>query len=87
MEYNKDTSIVKARATVEKSYSKKSESRKWLVGNAPDSYGNAHYRTEIHVLEGSPPKGYVVVFGHHNGGTTIAFDCFEKQIHRWNWCD
>jgi len=87
MEYCKDASIVKARKAVERRYSKKPEGRKWLVGYAPDSYSNPHYRTEIHVLEGSPPKGYIVVFGHHGGGTTIAFDCSERQIHKWIWMD
>ena len=31
------------------------------VGVAPDSYTNERYRVEIHVLEGRPAKGYVVV--------------------------
>jgi hypothetical protein len=85
LELNKATSILKARAAVEKAYCKKPEGRKWLVGFAPDAYNDLHYRTEIHVLEGSPPKGYVVCFGHHGGGVTIAFDCNERIIHRWNW--
>ena len=87
MEYNKSMSMAAARTAVEKRFHAKPGDRKWLVGHAPDSYDNPHYRTEIHVLEGSPPKGYVVVFGHHNGGMTIAFDCSERRIHGWAWMD
>jgi hypothetical protein len=85
MELNKLEAIKKARKAVEKVYG--DSGRKWLVGEAPDSYDNPHYRTEIHVLEGSPPKGYVAVFGHHNCGVVIAFDSSEKRIHKWVWQD
>ena len=84
---NKEVAIAKARAAVEKSYRAKPGDRKWLVGGPPDSYNDPHYRTEVHVLEGSPPKGYVVAFGHHNCGVAMAFDCSEKQIYKWTWQD
>ncbi len=35
--------------------------RKWLGAFPPDSYGQRQYQAELHVREGSPPKGYVLV--------------------------
>jgi hypothetical protein len=81
----RNESILRARAAVEKKYGTNPGDRKWLVGVAPDSYSDKSYRTEVHVLEGSPPKGYVIVFGHNGGGRTIAFDCGEQIIHKWSY--
>lgn len=86
-ELNKAEAIAKAEAAVEKSYNSKPEGRRWLIGHAPDSYGDLNYRTSIHVLEGSPPKGYVVVFGHASCGKVMAFDCMEHRIGTWEWRD
>ncbi len=71
--------VAKAHASVEKAYRCKPGERRWLVGAAPDSYGNATYRSEIHVLEGSPPKGYVLVLAEDGRGTVIALDSAEAN--------
>lgn len=54
--------------------------RRWLVGHPPDSYGSKAYRTELHVLEGSPPKGFVVV----NHGLAVALSNGGTFLHRFS---
>lgn len=34
--------------------------RQWLEAEPPCSYGNRSYRVRLFVLEGSPPKGYIL---------------------------
>jgi hypothetical protein len=51
--------------------------RKWLEAHC-DSYRNPDYRVQLFVLEGSPPKGCVVVdYGH---GVVLAFDAHGKKL-------
>jgi len=86
LELNRQAATEKARRAVEKAYWCKPGERKWLVGVAPDSYSDAGYRTEIHVLEGSGPKGYVLVCGIEFGlGFTVAFGLDGRRLHTWNW--
>jgi len=34
--------------------------RLWLCANPDDSYDDSRYRVVLYVLEGSPPRGYVL---------------------------
>src|SRR6266436_6219083 len=56
-----------------------SEKRLWLVGKAPDCYGEQDYSTEIHVLQGTPARGYVLVVGYHSGGDALAFGMYGRK--------
>jgi hypothetical protein len=62
------------------------EGRKWLVGAAPDPYNNSDYRTEIHVLEGSPPQGFVVVADSRGRGeaTALNISLFPVAVISWS---
>ncbi len=82
---NRQQAIDKARLRVDRGYSPKTGQRKWLVGIPPDSYGTEDYRSELHVLEGSPPKGYVLVLGHDHYGSVTGLHCGEKVVCRYWW--
>ncbi|OFV66809.1 MAG: hypothetical protein SBU_000102 [Candidatus Syntrophoarchaeum butanivorans] len=65
--------IEKAKRVVVRRYEGKDEtSRAWLRASPPDSYEEDNYRVELWVLEGSPPKGYVLA--SHGIGQVKAFD-------------
>lgn len=71
--------IEKAKMAVVKKYEHmETTKRKWLEASAPDSYSNPEYRMTLLVLEGSPPKGFVVV--NHPRRKAIAFDAFCNRI-------
>jgi hypothetical protein len=60
--------IQKARASVEKSAHCVQNPRRWLIGVAPVPYKiSDHQASEIQLLEGTGPKGYVVVLGQGPG--------------------
>jgi hypothetical protein len=61
------------------------EGREWLVGTAPHSYNDPAYRTETHVLEGSGPKGYVVIADRRMSGDAIAMNAglFPTAVFSW----
>ena len=46
--------------------------RRFLYAGAVDSYDDGHYRMEFYVLEGSPPKGFIVA--DHAGRRVRAYD-------------
>ena len=78
--------LKKARARVETAYGAKPGEREWLVGNSPDSYESENYRTEIHVLEGSPPKGYVVAASYNDcQGSATAFSLYMERLGAYRW--
>ncbi len=84
----RDEAIAKAHVSAEKSYHSTSGERRWLIGTVPDSYDNPKYRSELHVLEGSPPKGYVLVLWHgERHGCVVALDWDERKLRRWVWSD
>ncbi len=57
---SREEAVEVAREIVTKYYDSPYE-RAWLVASPPDSYKELRYRAEVHVREGSPPKGYVLV--------------------------
>jgi hypothetical protein len=61
------------------------EDRRWLITAPPDSYAREQYHCEVQVLEGSPPRGYVLVASRHAGGTVIAFDSLLRELKRFDW--
>ena len=46
--------------------------REWLESEPPDSYGDEQYRVRLWVLEGSPPKGYVLA--DYRTAAVVALD-------------
>jgi hypothetical protein len=81
----KEEALEKARLCAEQAHGDPSGSRPWLVGAAPDSYGEPQYRTEVHVWEGSPPKGYVFITGDDRHGDAMALNCTFLPIKRFLW--
>lgn len=78
---SKGRAIAKARRIVERDhYSNDGNKRKWLT-TFVDSYKNKKYRVELHIWEGSPTRGYVVV-GHD---TATAFNIGDNVIGKVEW--
>lgn len=73
--------IERAKLRVEKNYSCKPGDRRWLAGSPPDSYESETYRVELLVLEGSPPKGFVLAT--HNAVLALCFD--GRVLRRWDY--
>ena len=84
---SKQEAIRQARELVEQDYGCNPRDRRWLVGVAPHSYDRKEYHTEINVLEGSSPKGYVLITSRLGGGTVIAFDHCLKELRRIEWSE
>lgn len=73
--------VQKAKDTVVKNYGSSGIGREWLSASPIDSYKNEDYRTTIHVLEGSPPKGYVIEL---RGLYEVkAYSCAWTHLHTW----
>jgi len=83
-ELTREQAITKAREVVVNSDGG-SQGRKWLVGAAPHCYNNSNYQTEIHVLEGSPARGYVLDMGVSSGGTVLAINMLHKVLRRFEY--
>jgi hypothetical protein len=81
-----EDAIVAARACVEENYGCKPNSIPWKVGTV-DPYESADYRAEIHLINGTPPKGFVVVVRYNFGqnGKVIAFDLNMNRLDSWNF--
>lgn len=78
--------ITKARACVEKHFGRKSGVIPWRVSTV-DPFGEDDYRAELHLLDGTPPKGFVVAvrFNHGADGKVIAFDLLMTRLAEWKW--
>lgn len=72
----RDQAIRKARNRVVGDYG--DERRKWLISPELLCYGNPKYPTEIHVLEGSPARGYVLVADDFAIAITMTGECLRK---------
>jgi hypothetical protein len=72
----KDVAIAKAREIVEE---ENGGSYNWLTSFV-DSYGQERYRIELHVLEGSSPKGYIVVNCSEACETATAFGLGDELL-------
>ncbi len=46
--------------------------RRWLEAEPPYSYGDEKYKVQLFILEGSPPKGFVLA--DFRTGAVIALD-------------
>ena len=53
--------IERAKRLVEHWYNCRQGERPWLEAEPPYSYDNPEYKVKLLVLEGSPPKGYILV--------------------------
>jgi len=75
MIYTKEKAIKKAKKLVIKADGVGVDiGRKWLFGKAPDCFGKPYNSTEIHVLQGSPARGYILDMGAYEFGTLIALN-------------
>ena len=53
--------IEKAKRKAEKAYDpQEKHKREWLEAEPPHSYRSKGYKVKVFVLEGSPPKGYIL---------------------------
>ncbi|MFZ3277604.1 MAG: hypothetical protein WB249_02575 [Candidatus Sulfotelmatobacter sp.] len=78
---NRTEAIAKARARVERSIEPRQCN--WLVGTPPDSYGFASYRCELQVLEGTPPRGFVLATNH----AAVAISMNYRVLECWLYCE
>ena len=76
-----ETTIRKAKEKVVAAYTKTPIVREWH-GVSVDSYEDSHNRITMLVLEGSPPKGMIIInYGH---GLVMAFDAWGKKLYTWH---
>jgi hypothetical protein len=83
---NQDQAIGKARQLVLRQPGA-SGPREWLVGKAPNCYMNPDYQTEVHVLEGSPQRGFVVHLKFRTVGVAVAMDYYGRVLRRFQYPD
>ena len=86
MIFKKEEALMRARKAVMRR-SGGQEERKWLVGKAPDCYNNPNYRTQIHVLEGSPARGFILDSGGPHSGILVVIDMNGEFIKRLEYLD
>ena len=75
--------IAKAKNHVRKSFAGDLDgTREWLEAEPPHSYGDEQDRVRLWVLEGSPPKGYVLA--DYRTGAVVALDggFSRKKVYR-----
>jgi hypothetical protein len=87
----RELAIRLAREAVERDWCP-SEKRQWLVSKFVECYGRTEHGAEIHVREGSPPRGYVLVINRGKGcgdeefaGYAIAHDSHGKRLGRFRY--
>ena len=76
---NVQEAINRARAVLEKKWGGPPD-RPWAVAFL-GSYNDRQYRVELHVLTGSPAKGWVIV--NHGTQKVITYDSSGRQIKAW----
>ncbi len=54
--------------------------RQWLEATPPDGYASDSYRCQLFVLEGSPPKGYVLRTPYF----VAALSAEGRRLHTWH---
>lgn len=59
------TALDKAKHWVEKSCGPDGPKRDWLVTAPIDSYGSSGNRARLLVLQGSPPRGFIIETAHY----------------------
>ena len=59
---------------------KNDEKRDWLYAGRADSYGERSNRAECWVLEGSPPRGFIIATAY---GLVIRMDDKGKVLRRF----
>lgn len=80
---SKEQAIERAKLLVLRQGGTGAEKRKWLMGT-----DGASYETEIHVLEGTPARGYLVVVRYSGGGTVHAYGMyFHKKLGTFKFAD
>jgi hypothetical protein len=78
-EYSLDQIIEHAKRIVEVAYGCQPGERRWLESSPPNSYKESRWRVQISVLEGSPPKGYVLACSE---SAVLAIDCSGQVLKR-----
>ena len=75
--------IERAKKKVEESYGKPDAGRRWVKTHI-DSYKDPQYRIELHVWEGSPAKGYIVVNYSEGFDSVRAFGLYNQIVYTGN---
>ena len=73
-----DIFIEKAKKLVERG---EKVEREWLEAEPPNSYSSSDYRVRLFVLEGSPPKGYVLA--DYASGVVRAFGLSLRALYTY----
>lgn len=55
------------------------DGRRWLLAGSADSYGGAHNRATLWVLQGSPPRGFIV----STPGKAVRLDMDGKRLRKF----
>jgi hypothetical protein len=75
---SRNEAIAEARRRVERY----GEEREWLVSpSPPDAYKSAQYHVETFVLQGSPPRGYVIT----GDGFAVSLDSQGDVVAKCCW--
>lgn len=73
--------LEKAKLRIIKKYERRNTTKRaWLEAHI-DSYHSEYNRLQMIVLEGSPPKGFIIV--NYGANTLTAFDCHGNKLHVW----
>lgn len=73
------TAVARAMQAVERAYCCKPGERRWATGGVAAAYGKE--TTVLFALEGTPPKGYVVLL--RDMQIVMALSVTLKVINRW----
>lgn len=73
------TALARAKQAVERAYGCKPGERRWVKGGVAAAYGEE--TTVVYALEGSPPKGYVLLL--LDAQIVTALGVQSKVIKQW----
>ena len=81
MRENKEEVEILVRKAKKRVEGRTSEGRKWLEASPENSYDSEDYKVKVFVLEGSPPKGYVLA--DYCYGIVKAFGIRMQPLHTY----
>ena len=70
---SKEEQVLRARRTVESASGDSETKRPWLVSEEVRCFGDRDHSTQVHVLQGTPARGHVLVIENGGRGSVIAF--------------
>jgi len=81
---SRDKAIRLAKQAVENTYGSLKD-RPWLIGTSPHSYQDERYRVETHVVQGTPPKGFIIASDRFDYGVVLALSGDLMPIAEFRW--